>query len=727
MSTAADIPQPPAPRHVEHHRVHHGHDVVDPFDWMRDKESPELLAHLEAENAYADARTGHLADLEARIVSEIKDRTQETDTDVPVLERGWWYYTRTHAGRQYPTWHRVADTRSGRPDPSGTMAGEQLVLDGNAEAEGQAFFKVSEIVVAPDARHAAIGIDLDGGELFDVRVVDLTTGETVDDSVRGVGYGLAWTTDSTRLIYVRTDDAWRPHEVWSHAVGSDPTTDERLVREDDETYWTWIETSRDGRWLVVHHAATTSGEALLVPLDADALVPQVVSPRRPGLEYTVEVAGDHLLVVHNLTQKDFTLSAAPLGPSAPEDWSDLLRSADGERILAAHAFAGHAVVELRAGGLPALRVLPRTGSAGNDTPPDDDAAPTGGGPAGGAGPAYGPARDVVVDGELTAVALGEVREWESDEILVETQSFLTPPTVSAHSLADGSAVVVKQKVVPGYEPERYVERREWATAGDGTRIPLSIVHRADVTADGTAPGLLYGYGSYEVSVDPAFSAERLPLLDRGVVFAVAHVRGGGELGRSWYEDGKLDRKRNTFTDFVDAAHHVLDTGLVARGRLAAQGRSAGGLLMGAVANLAPETFRVIHAGVPFVDALTTILDPSLPLTTGEWEEWGDPLHDPAFYDYMATYAPYDNLREAPYPAILATTSLNDIRVMYVEPAKWVARLREVTTSDPADRPVLLRCEMVAGHGGRSGRYDRWSERAAEWAFVLDQLGVADRP
>ncbi|MGC5614609.1 S9 family peptidase [Georgenia sp. Z1491] len=721
MSTAADLPQPPAPKRVEHHRTHHGHDFVDPFDWMRDKESPEVVAHLEAENAYADARTAHLADLQERIVAEIRERTQETDTDVPVLQRGWWYYTRTHEGLQYPTWHRVADTGAGRPDPAGEVEGEQLVLDGNAEAEGRAFFKVSEIVVAPDARHAAIGIDLDGGELFDVRVVDLDTGETVDSAVRGVGYGLAWTTDSARLVYVRTDDAWRPHEVWSHVVGSDPASDERLLREDDEKYWTWIETSRDARWLVVHHASTTAAEAVLVPLDGGALRPQVVSPRRPGLEYQVEVAGDHLLVVHNLHQKDFTLSTAPVGPSSPEDWTDLLRSADGERILLAHAFADHAVVELRSGGLPALRVLPRTDGR------DAEAGPTSAsGPAGGA-PTYGAARDVVVDGELTAVALGDVREWRTDELLLETQSFLTPPTVSAYSMRDGTSEVVKRKAVPGYEPGRYVERREWAIAQDGTRIPLSVVHRADVPADGTAPGLLYGYGSYEVSVDPAFSAERLPLLDRGVVFAVAHVRGGGELGRSWYEDGKLDRKRNTFTDFVDAAHHLLDSGVVARGRLAAQGRSAGGLLMGAVANLAPETFRVIHAGVPFVDALTTILDPSLPLTTGEWEEWGDPLHDPAFYDYMATYAPYDNLRAAAYPAILATTSLNDIRVMYVEPAKWVARLREVTTSDPAERPVLLRCEMVAGHGGRSGRYDRWTERAQEWAFVLDQLGATARP
>jgi oligopeptidase B len=699
--------------------VHHGHDFLDRFDWMREKESPELVAHLTAENAHADVRTAHLEPLRARIVEEIRARTQETDSSVPVRKDGWWYYSRTTEGLQYPTWHRAPDDGSGRPDPAAPVPGERLILDGNAAAEGQEFFKVSEIAVAPNARLAASGVDLDGGELFDVRVLDLDTGETVDSAVTKVGYGLAWTADSARLIYVRTDDAWRPCEVWSHVVGGPTDHDTLLLREDDERFWTWIDTSRDGRLLVVHHAATTSTEAKLIDLTSADLAPSVVAPRREKLEYLVEAAADHLLVVHNLRQRDFTLSLAPIGGSEPEEWTEVLAAADGERLLAAHAFAGHAVLELRSGGLPALRVLPRveTGAA-------SDAASGEAGDAS-AAPAYGPARDVVVPGELTTVGLGDVREYVTDEILLETESFVQPPSVHAYGLATGLRELVKQQAVPGHDPERYVERREWATASDGTRIPLSVVHLAGIENDGTAPGLLWGYGAYEVSVDPYFTAERLPVLDRGVVFALAHVRGGGELGRSWYEDGKLDKKRNTFTDFVDAAHFLLDEGFVARGRLAAQGRSAGGLLMGAITNLAPETFRVVHAGVPFVDALTTMLDPSLPLTTGEWEEWGDPLHDPEFYDYMASYAPYDNLAPASYPAILATTSLNDIRVLYVEPAKWIARLREVTTSDPVDRPVLLRCEMVAGHGGRSGRYDRWAERAWEWAFILDQLGAGE--
>ena len=292
-------------------------------------------------------------------------------------------------------------------------------------------------------------------------------------------------------------------------------------------------------------------------------------------------------------------------------------------------------------------------------------------------------------------------------------------------MAGGEPIILKRTEVPNFDPSLYVERREWATAADGTRIPLSVMHRKDVTADGTNPGYLYGYGSYEASMDPSFVATRLSLLDRGLVVAIAHIRGGGEMGRPWYEHGKLLQKKNTFTDFVDSARHLIDTGWVAPGRLSAEGRSAGGLLMGAITNLAPELFRAIIAGVPFVDALTTILDPSLPLTVGEWEEWGDPLHDPEVYAYMKEYSPYENIRAVEYPAIFASTSLNDTRVFFVEPAKWVARLRETVTSDQAERPIVFRCEMVAGHGGRSGRYAKWEQRADELAWLLDQIGATE--
>ncbi|NMA77929.1 MAG: S9 family peptidase, partial [Actinomycetales bacterium] len=328
--------------------------------------------------------------------------------------------------------------------------------------------------------------------------------------------------------------------------------------------------------------------------------------------------------------------------------------------------------------------------------------------------------------ELDTVELDANPNWDQTTVRYELTSMLTPPTIAERAIGSGDTTVLRITPVPNYDPTLYVERRDWAQAEDGTAIPLSVVARRDVPADGTAPGYLYGYGSYEVSVDPSFVPTRLSLLDRGVVIAIAHVRGGGEMGRDWYEHGKLLEKKNSFSDFVAAAKHLTDSGLVAEGRLSAEGRSAGGLLMGGIANLAPERFRAVIAGVPFVDALTTILDPSLPLTVGEWEEWGDPLHDPAVYEYMREYTPYENIQAVEYPAIFASTSLNDTRVFFVEPAKWVARLRETVTSDQAERPILFRCEMVAGHGGRSGRYRKWEQRADELAWLLDQLEATAR-
>ena len=408
-------------------------------------------------------------------------------------------------------------------------------------------------------------------------------------------------------------------------------------------------------------------------------------------------------MVHNDGHTGFALAQAPL--EAPEQWEELLAAGEGERLLAVESFAGFVALELRAGGLASVRLVPR---ADDGTLLLEQAA------------------DITHGGELDTVELDANPNWDQTAVRYQLTSMLTPTTVAERDVAVGGTEILRVTPVPNYDPSLYVERREWATAADGTAIPLSVVARREVPADGTAPGYLYGYGSYEVSIDPSFVPTRLSLLDRGVVIAIAHVRGGGEMGRDWYEHGKLLEKKNSFSDFVAAAEHLGASGLVDPARLGAEGRSAGGLLMGAVANLAPERFRAIIAGVPFVDALTTILDPSLPLTVGEWEEWGDPLHDPQVYAYMKEYTPYENVRAVEYPAIFASTSLNDTRVFFVEPAKWVARLRETVTSDQAERPILFRCEMVAGHGGRSGRYRKWEQRADELAWLLDQLGATER-
>jgi oligopeptidase B len=732
-STDQNLPDPAAPRpaHRPTERTHHGRTVSDPYEWLRDKEDPEVIAHLEAENAYADARTAHLGGLRAELVGEFVGHTQETDLSVPVRIGDWWYITRTTEGDDYPRHTRVREDpdlprgAGGVPavEPGTLLPGEQVILDAQALASGREFFSLGGFHPSPSQRLLAYSTDVRGDERFDVVVTDLESGEVVDDAVTGTGYGLAFSADEQWLFYARVDEAWRQHQIWRHRLGTAMNEDQMVLEEPDERFMIGFAPSRDESTLIIQSDSTTTSEGWLLDLADPTSAPRPAGGRRPGVEYSLEHAGDHLLVVHNDGAPGFALATAPL--EAPGEWTTILEAADGERLESADAFAGALALELRSGGLAGVRVIPRrtadgTGQAGQAGPAPLDAE--------GAAHAWATeqAWNVTHGGELDTVFLQANPDMDQPALRYQLTSLLTPPTIAQVDLATREATVLRRTPVPGYDPELYVEKRLWAPAADGTSIPISLAVRREVVADGTNPGYLYGYGSYEASMDPSFVPTRLSLLDRGVVLAVAHVRGGGEMGRAWYEHGKLLEKRNTFTDFVDCAAHLVEQGWVAPDRLSAEGRSAGGLLMGAIANLAPERFRAIIAGVPFVDALTTILDPSLPLTVGEWEEWGDPLHDPEVYDYMASYTPYENVREVEYPAIFASTSLNDTRVFFVEPAKWIARLRETVTSDQTERPIIFRCEMVAGHGGRSGRYAKWEQRADELAWLLDQIGATSR-
>jgi oligopeptidase B len=703
---SVSTPEPVVTEHVDHVREHHGDRVVDPFEWLRDKDNPAVIAHLEAENAYAEARTSHLEQLRGRIFDEIKSRTQETDLSVPVAYRGWWYYSRTFEGKQYAAQCRVrvvAGRERPEPEPGVAPEGEQVLLDGNAEAEGHEFFSLGAFEVSPDGRRIAYAVDVEGDERFALRVKDIETGEVIDEAVREIGYGAVWSLDGEHLFCTRVDESWRPHQVWRHEVGTAAQDDVLVLTEPDERFWMGVGSSRDDAWVIIQVGSKLTSEVWLLDAAVPLGRPRVVAPRRDGVEYDVEPAGDRLLIVHNANHPDFELAQAPLDAKSHEHWSALAEPVVGERLLGVEAFSAHAVVSLRRDGLTALRVMPR-----------DPTAASG----------FGPAVDLVFDEPLYSVGTGNNPEYDTSALQVVFESLVTPKTISDYDLVTGELTLLKAQPVLGeYNPADYEQRREWATAPDGTRVPISLVHRHDVTADGTAPGLIYGYGAYEICIDPYFSVARLSLLDRGFVYAIAHVRGGGEMGRRWYDSGKMEHKTNTFTDFVACADHLVSSGWVAPDRLVAEGGSAGGLLMGAVANLAPGRFRAIHAAVPFVDALTTILDPSLPLTVSEWEEWGDPLHNADVYQYMKGYTPYENIAAVDYPAILATTSLNDTRVYFVEPAKWVARLRETVTSDPVPRPVLFKIEMVAGHGGKSGRYDAWKQYAWELAFLMDQVDV----
>lgn len=702
-------PAPPRAEQRESTREHHGDVVVDPYEWLRDKEDPAVRAHLEAENAYAEAVTADLQPLRDAIFEEIRSRTQETDLSVPVASGPWWYYSRSFEGSQYTVEcraPRVEGAPRPMPEPGSEVEGEQILLDANAEAAGHDFFALGALTVSPDHQRLAYAVDTEGDERFALRVKDLRTGDVIDTAVDEVGYGCVFSLDGQHLFYTRVDETWRPHQVWRHEVGTPTAADVLVHHEEDERFWMGVGSSRDDRWLMIGLGSKTTSEVRIL----DAADPtgefRVVAPRCEGVEYDVEPAGDRLLIVHNADSIDSDLAWAPLDATSADQWQTLMRAERGERFQGIDAFDDVAVLSLRRDGLTALRVLDR-----------DPAQASG----------FAGHHDLQFDEPVYSVGLGDNPESASTRLQVVFESMVTPKTVYDYDVVSREFELLKRQPVLGdYDPTQYEQRREWATAADGTKVPLSLVYPAGTRPDGAHPGLLTAYGSYEISSDPYFSVARLSLLERGFVYAIAHVRGGGELGRAWYDEGKLATKKNTFTDFVSCAEHLVESGWVAPDRLVAEGGSAGGLLIGAAVNLAPARFRAVHAAVPFVDALTTILDPSLPLTVVEWEEWGNPLADPEVYGYMKSYSPYENVQHAAYPAVLATTSLNDTRVFFTEPAKWVARLREATTSDPAQRPVLLRTEMVAGHGGKSGRYDAWRQVAWEWAFLIDQVDAVTR-
>jgi oligopeptidase B len=676
-------------------RIHHGDVFVDDYEWLRDKSNDEVLDYLRAENAYTEARTAHLESLREAIFGEISARTLQTDLSVPSRRGGYWYYTRTVEGKQYAISCRVRADGDQPPATDGEIPGEEVMLDGNVLAGDSEFFSLGTVDVSPDGNLLAYSIDLKGDERFTLRIKDLTTGELLPDELPEVHYGSAWSADGSTIFYTKVDDAWRPYQVWRHTLGAG-TEDVLVMEETDERYWVGVDLTRNEQAIQIALGSKLTSEVWLLDAQDPTGEPVVVRPRQEGVEYDVEHAGDQLLIVHNADAANFSLATAPL--DKPGDWTTLIEGDESSRLLGVDAFAAHVVLYRRREALTELAIMRREGDS------------------------FGAPEVLSFDEPIYTVSPSRNDEWDDTRYRFGYTSLVTPGSTYDVDVATGERRLLKQQpVLGGVDLSAYTQYREWATAPDGTQVPISIVARKDVVKDGNAPVVLYGYGSYESSMDPWFSIPRLSLLDRGVVFAIAHVRGGGELGRHWYDNGKTLTKRNTFTDFVAVAEHLAKDGWTRPERIVAQGGSAGGLLMGAVANLAPQAFGGIVAEVPFVDALTTILDPSLPLTVIEWEEWGNPLEDPQVYEYMKSYSPYENVTAQQYPRILAITSLNDTRVFYVEPAKWVAKLR-ATAAGEVD--VLLKTEMEAGHGGRSGRYDAWREVAFTLAWELDTLGLA---
>ncbi len=690
---------------------HHGRTRVDDYEWLRAKGTPEVTSHLEAENAYTQAQTAHLADLRQAIFEEIKARTRETDLSVPTRNRGYWYYGRSFEGREYGASCRVP---VGDPDDwtpptlvedcapdQPALPGEELLLDLDALAEGHEFFSLGGSSISPDGALLAYSTDVVGDERYTIRVLDLATRQHRDDEIVGVIGGATWDRAGEHLYYTTVDESWRADKIWRHGLGTGQADDELVHHEQDGRFFVGVGRSRSDRFMIIAAGSKITSEFRFLDADAPELGFRVFSERREGLEYSLDhaiIAGEDVFVVlHNGAGPDFELATAPVAPTAPKGWTPLVRHDPAVRLEDVDAFAGHLVVHQRSEGLTQLRIL----ELGPDGVGDDYL--------------------VEFNQEVYTVGSGGNPNFAQPTVRLGFTTMAVPSSVYDYDVRTRELTLRRRApVLGGFDPADYEEHRLWATAEDGEQVPISIVSRVG-GGSRPVPTLLYGYGAYETSIDPYFSIARLSLLDRGAAFAIAHVRGGGEMGRRWYDDGKLLRKQHTFSDFVACARHLVESGWSTPETLVAEGASAGGLLVGAVANQAPELFGGILAVVPFVDNLTTMLDATLPLTVTEYDEWGNPEADREVYDYIAGYAPYDNVAAVRCPPILAETSLNDTRVLYVEPAKWVARLR-ATAPNGAD--VLLRTEMSAGHGGVSGRYKAWHDRAFGLAWVLDRMGLA---
>ncbi len=671
---------PPQASKKPHSRALHGGTVEDPWFWLRDRSNGEVLSHLEAENTYAAAVLEPTSDLQEKIFAEIKDRTLETDLAVPAQKGEYWYATRTEEGRSYGIRVRM----HGGPDGVA-----ELVLDENAEADGEEYFRLGNFSVSADHRLVAYSVDTTGAESYTTRIREVATQHDLSDVLMECRYGLEWSNDGAYLFYTVADEALRPYQIWRHAIGTDQTDDVLVIQEDDDRYFLGLDKTRSGAFIVITADSAVTESAWVIPADDATAEPREVLQRVEGVEYSIDHRGDVFWVVINDDGADGRLVTIPvLGGTLAE----LVPHEPGRKLAAPMCFADHVLVWGRANGLPAVFTH---GSEGL-TPFEFDE----------------PVYEIAPDAN---------DEFNVSKVRYAYESFVTPRSVYDHDLDSGERTLLKRMPVLGdFDAGSYVQERHWVTARDGATIPVSLVRSVDMPTDGSGALLLYAYGAYEISMPVRFSIARLSLLDRGVGYAIAHVRGGGEMGKAWYESGKLANKANTFSDLVDVADHLWAAGICSKDRIAARGASAGGLTIGAALNLAPSAFTAVVAEVPFVDVVNTMLDPDLPLTVVEWEEWGNP-QIALEYGWISAYAPYENVGRVDHPPILVTAGLNDPRVSYWEPAKWVQLVRERSTSDSE---VLLKTEMTAGHFARSGRYDLWRDEALILAFVLTRLGAA---
>ncbi|MDQ6829448.1 MAG: S9 family peptidase [Gemmatimonadota bacterium] len=679
---SAQEPGPPTTKMIPHVDTLHGDVRVDNYFWLREKTNPAVIAHLNEENAYTAAKMKHTEALQDRLYNEMLGRVKETDLSVPYFDHGYWYYTRTEKGKNYAI----------RCRKKGSLAApEEVYLDENELAKGHKFHSLGGDNVSPDGNIVAYLADTAALRVYTLFVKDLRTGQWLADTISQVVPGTAWADDNKTLFYMTADSARRNNAVWRHVLGQPRSSDVKVFQDDDVLNNVGVQRSKSDKFIFIQDDGFTSSEWRMIPASNPTAEPKVIAPRRSGVEYQIDHVDGAFLMVTNDGARNFKVVRIPESDLSPSKWIDWIPATDSVFIEGLEPFKHHVVVTERARGLRRLRVIDlATRAAHYVTFPE---------------PAYG----VFANGNA---------DFDSKTLRFTYSSLITPGSTFDYDMTTRKRTLLKRVDVPGFDASRYEVKRLLVTARDGAHVPVSMLVRKGWTRDGKRPLLLYAYGSYGATTEATFNSPALSIVDRGFAYAIAHIRGGQEMGRQWYDDGKMMKKKNTFYDFIDVAEYLEKNDYTSKDKLVANGGSAGGLLMGAVANLRPDLFRAIVADVPFVDVINTMMDASLPLTSQEWEQWGDP-HKKAEYDYMKTYSPYDNVEHKAYSWMLVTTSLNDSQVMYFEPAKWVAKLREMKTDA---NPLYLKVNMAGGHGGSSGRYDRLHELAFRYAFMLDAVG-----
>ncbi len=682
LTSGAESVEPPVAKIDDKTTKLHGRTLVDPYHWLRERDSPEVISYLEAENAYMKAATRHTEALQETLYDEMVGRIQETDLSVPVRHGGFHYYDRIEEGRQYKVYCR----KKGSLDAS-----EEVLLDLNTLAEGEDYLRLGVYRVSPDHKVLAYALDRDGSEDYSLQFKDLASGAVLPDRIEGVAYAFTWANDNKTVFYTLRDSARRPNRVMRHVLGTDPSTDEEVYRDDDERFYVSVGVTRSRRFIIARSGSSLTSEHHLLDADRPSAPFRVFQAREQGVEYDLDHHGDHLYIRTNEEAKNFRLLRTPVDDWERASWAEVRPHRPRVKLEWIEPFAGHMVVAEREAGLRRMQIV--------DLERGDE-------------------RMIEMPESVYATFSDTNPTFDTTAFRFQYTSPVTPRTVFEYDMATGERTLLKQdEVRGGYDPNAYEARRLFARARDGVAVPITLVYKKGMVRDGSSPCLLYGYGSYGATLDPFFSSSRLSLIDRGFVYVLANIRGGGALGEAWHEDGRMLHKRNTFTDFIDVASFLVDQRYTSPERLAMQGGSAGGLLVGAVLNMRPDLFRAAVAQVPFVDVINTMLDESIPLTVGEFEEWGNPKNQ-EYFDYMLSYSPYDNVEAKDYPRLLITAGLNDPRVQYWEPAKWTAKLRATKTDDNL---LLLKTNMGAGHGGASGRYDAYRELAFVYAFLIDSI------